>query len=344
MFRSLKKISPIFYRSFCEIQQRKYTKNFPYGSDSLVKLEVPNALSDIELTTLWEDNSEIEISLFDDEFLSPNDFDLEESGRTIKVFSDKHHSGTRQIGLRVPEYSSLDLKFEGNLEQKDTEIDAKLKGDVKIDMLNSCLQTVVQFRRVKTEFADVKLNNTDLIVHRYWETKDGTFHKLNPGIIDVKRMGASNKLDFVLKDVNLKISSLYTNMEPITHEGEIANFTLENGKTLISTFRGTISVNAINNTFQVSEGTFGKINGSFQDCNNVDIYFNDIRESSKLNFKNCENVILRVNPKIKLEFRRYFEHEEDNSRVQIIFEESKGNLFGDLVNKFKEIKKQREAE
>ena len=53
---------------------------------------------------------------------------------------------------------------------------------------------------------------------------------------------------------------------------------------------------------------------------------------------------MRVNPKIKTDFRRYFKHEEENSRVQIVFEESKGNLFGDLVTKFKEIKKQRENE
>ena len=177
MFKNLKKISPIFYRSFCEIQPRKFTKTFPYGQDSVVKLEIPNALSDIELSTLWDDHTEIEVSLFDDEFLSPEDFELAEDGRNINIHSDKNHADTRSIGLKVPEYSSLDLKFEGNLEQKDTQVDAKLKGDVKIDMLNSCLQSMLQFRRVKTEFADLKLNNADLIIHRYWETKDGSFHK-----------------------------------------------------------------------------------------------------------------------------------------------------------------------
>lgn len=347
----------VLISKFSSVQESyKISRRFEYGQDSAMDVNTQQLKSNTEITTLWEDHSEVEIESHVLSIDKLSDlYKFTDNGRDIGFEYDQSqenmptHSEEDQhkINLKLPEYSNLKIKCRGDIVQRNTSISAKIKGDISIENIDTDLNSVIDFQRVKTENASVEMINSSFFVRKYWETMDGIFKKVGAGRIQINRMGVSNFVEFDLADTDVKISNIYANSDPINldHEQkEMINFKMQRGTADINTVVGSLKLDLVDcNGFKIEDGNFQKIKISAKNST-IDIYFENIKGGSTIELNNCI-MNIRVNPEIKDKFEEFVTiHSDDESEVKFIYQENKTNSFTNLTQKFAEIKKRREQE
>lgn len=149
----------------------------------------------------------------------------------------------------IPEYSGLDLTFRGSLLQKTTEIDAKIKGDVKIVNDGESEADFIELLRVKSENLVIDVHAAHIFVKRYMEAKNLTITKKSKGDVKIKRLGISHKLDSSFVGTNIDIDSMWVHREP----GNAAKISLENCKLRIGEFNGPLEIFAKDSTLDIDQ-------------------------------------------------------------------------------------------
>jgi len=317
-------------RLFCSIAK---IRRFEYGQDSLLRLNLPLTSVSGEINTIWEDHTEIETGDW---------LQIVDNGKEINCSTNQAHKSKESLLARIPEYSNLTINSRGTFVHKDTHIDAKLKGDLTIVSDDESKESNFEFRRVKNEFANIRLAASNFLINKYWEVKNLSFSKSMSGIVDIKRFGVSNLAKFDLIDTKLSIASLFTNHGAIDHNGDLFELSMKRGEAKISIFKGSIKGSIIDANLNIGEGTFDHIDINALNSK-IDIYVNEIRNPSKIKLQGCTGYI-RVNPIFEIEFARMIDLKLHESEVEIVFEESQGNLFRHLTQQFAKIKKEREQE
>lgn len=318
-------------RKFSKLNKLDYI--FDYGQNSTLRIRMPKAQIQADVETLWVDQTEVELFLNPEETESDNTLFVNDQGKNIFVKETDEGKRTRKMNLRIPEYSSLDFECRGKVIQKDTNIDAKMKGNLRIISDDMNPESLFEFRRVKTEEGEIRLKNSNLTFKSYWETKNGILVKDGKGRIEMKRLGVSYDLETVLKDCYFDVKTTFTN--PIEEIGQhrIA-MKGDNSVVHFGIFRGSINAELNNSTFEINEGNFDGVKIKGKDCH-IEIYFNEINAPCEFEFENCE-VNFRVSPLIKEKFlnKDYVQINQQHSNVKIGYEEYKSNLFNYLMRKY----------
>lgn len=174
----------------------------------------------IELETLWEDHSTIQIrneskntNLDPELFITGQDESREviisPATQTSNSFFTQDDFLLFKCG--IPEYSSIDFTFTGNLVQKSGQVDAKLKGDITIINPSTSNSDFVDLQRIKSENCTIDLQAANLFVKKYIEVKNFTLKKSLGGIINVNRMGISKQLHAKVVNTSMTIGTLWIN-------------------------------------------------------------------------------------------------------------------------------------
>lgn len=323
-------------RKFSTIEENQLKLKFDYGQDSILRIQAPKRKIKADVETLWVDHTEVELALKDNKI---NDYDIKEEGKEIFLRLKEPNfmeNDVRKMKLKVPEYSSLDFECRGEVIQHDTNIDAKLKGTLRIVSDDTDPESIFQFRRVKTEVGEIRVKNSDIIFTSYWETRTGILQKLNKGKIEMKRFGVSEFFEADLKDCFMDIKTTFAN--PVEENKDKVKHRIllkgENTNISFGIFRGSINAKLENSVFKINEGNFDglKINGKES---HIELYFNEINAPCEMEFEGCE-VVLKVSPLIKEKFEdeNWVKVKENGSRVQVVYEEFQSNLFGYLMSKY----------
>lgn len=322
-----KKISRFFSSS-------KLNLKFDYGQDSTLRILTPGKKIQADIEALWEDHTEVELFLKKNESEKKNNFLISDEGKNIFIKLNKDDdSRNRKMKLKIPEYSSLDLECRGEVIQHDTNIDAKMKGSLRIVSDDPDPEGKFEFKRVKTEKSEIRLKNSNLYFRSYWETRNGILEKFGQGEIGMKRFGVSNFFEGNFKDCSFDVKTTFANPVDEKMEHRISLKGL-NSKINFGIFRGSIQAEIENSQFKINEGNFDGLDLKFKDSV-VDIYFNEITKFCGLDFENCE-VKLRVSPLIKDRFEdpEWVSVKEKGSNVEVTYEEYQSNLFGYLMRKY----------
>ena len=240
------------------IQQR-----FDYGQNSTVFLRMGDRKINAKIEAIWDDWTDIDVSLLDSESLNSHNISVKDNQKFIELAvadQGKADSGTRDIKLMIPEYSSLDLEFLGSIEQRDTKnIDSKMKGSLRVVSTDPSPDSKIVFKRVKTENGIIEIDRSDLFFKSYWESKVGRLIKKGAGIIDIKRFGVSYNFRMEYHDTNFKIKTVFTNpLDKATQPETDHRLKIDctNSRTEYGMFRGSAAINmAANSYFVINDGS-----------------------------------------------------------------------------------------
>lgn len=240
----------------------------------------------------------------------------------------------------IPEYSSLDLEFLGSVEQRDTGIDSKMKGTLRVVSTDSSPDSSIVFKRVKTENGTIEINRSDLFFKSYWESKVGKLIKKGPGVVDIKRFGVSFNFYMEYCDTNFKIKTLFTNpLDKITQPETDHRLTIKctNSRTEYGMFRGSAAINMTENSyFIINDGSIDGLEVQ-ADKSTLELYLNEINGPINIRLQNQSRAIIKVNPEVESIFRdgKNFNIEADDTcKIEVRFEQVGGHLFGDLMRKY----------
>ena len=318
---------------------------FSYGQNSTLHLKMGSTYTNTVIQALWEDLTRVEIE-------EANPCEIKDAGKDIYITSNEQNSeaNARPLRLMIPEYSSLDLEILGNATQEDTQIDAKMKGSLRVKSLDENPGSKIEFRRVKTELSEIELAASDLVFGSYWETKDGYLKKTGPGKVEIKRLGVSFDLSVELDNCDFSAKTSFTNaVESIAEDYQRLQIKANGSNINFGIYRGSAGFQLKDSSLKFSEGNFDGLRVNAENSK-VEIYFNEISGKCFFDLKNCD-VKFKVNPAIKDRFEAYgiwvvFDGKEDagygleamkefgGNQVSVEYQESNENLFGYLMSKY----------
>lgn len=296
-------------RRFCK-DNFEVCKTFTYGQDSLLKLQnFPNNQKiQIELETLWEDHSTIQIrneskntNLDPELFITGQDESREviisPATQTSNSFFTQDDFLLFKCG--IPEYSSIDFTFTGNLVQKSGQVDAKLKGDITIINPSTSNSDFVDLQRIKSENCTIDLQAANLFVKKYIEVKNFTLKKSLGGIINVNRMGISKQLHAKVVNTSMTIGTLWINPCDIKNNflrSAVNLFQGKNSRFDVDFLNGPLVIHCEDSKVRIGEGTLESCECRFEGNSEAEIY---IRTMAK-RYMDVTNFVFRVRDESKL--------------------------------------------
>lgn len=336
MFRNFYKQYNVLCRNKRMFCQTSLEKTFTYGQDSVLKLRKfpKNTNVFLHLTTLWEDLSTVKVCLKDQDNkilnIDPQYFDVKSDDNKeifIKYPSAldnnqfPYDEKKQDIECGIPEYSSIDLEFDGSLLHRTTDIDAKLKGDVRIINTSDISQDFVEIPRLKSENCEIVLHAASLFIKRYLEAQHLVQQKNKGGIVNVKRLGISKKLNASFDETRVDIPTQYVNPCDI-HSNFVRSdckFYLRNSTLNIEVFTGPMLIESLNTTIRINEGQFENLDLSMKGTSQADIGVRSIdaqfgQHLGIIRLHDQSKLSLRINEDLK-DIIKIYEYEELEAKL-----------------------------